>query len=309
MLGELLMSIPLEDFHFIFNRLSESIKILSGRSLFITGGTGFFGKWLLEVFIYINKQIKDPQKKIKISVLSRNYLKFQKDYSYLCNDIQFYLGDIETFEFPKEKFNIIIHAATVTDINLHKKYPMQTLLSITNGLKRVLDFATFANVEKILFISSGAVYGKQPHHILKMEETYNGSPDLSSVLSAYGEGKRLSELMGNIFQAETKIEFISARCFAFAGHYISLDRSFAFGNFLNNVRCGKPIIIKGDGLSYRSYLYAGDLIIWLIKILVYGKSGEAYNVGSDEEIMIKDLAFLFTKYSKNSQIKNFRKRK
>jgi dTDP-glucose 4,6-dehydratase len=128
-----------------------------------------------------------------------------------------------------------------------------------------------------------------------MDEQYLGAPDIYNSLSAYGEGKRISELLGNIFSKEEGIDFISARCFAFAGPFLRLDGTFAIGNFMKDALQERDIIIKGDGSPLRSYMYGADLVIWLLRILTHGKSGEAYNVGASEAISIKELADCISK--------------
>ena len=288
-----------DDLNFIYSHSHEAFDLLSDSSIFITGGTGFFGKWLLEAFNWANQH---KNTNIKIVVLSRDPKSFTLKFPHLQNGISFIQGDIESFCLPQNenKFDYIIHAATQASAKLNEENPDKMLSSIIGGTKRVLQFAQTSGVKKILHTSSGAVYGTQPSELTHIPETFMGGPNPLTAASAYGEGKRVSELLGAICANHTGIEFINARCFAFVGPYLPLDTHFAIGNFINDSINQRDIVIKGDGTPYRSYLYAADLVIWLLKVLTHGKGGEAYNVGSADDIQLKDLAQLVIETSNNA---------
>jgi dTDP-glucose 4,6-dehydratase len=280
-----------EDLDHILHHTSTLWEEVRGQRLFITGGTGFFGHWLLESLLWVN-DILDLG--VKIVLLSRNPGVFSAKYPQLANHpaVSWIQGDVTTFDFPEGDFPIIIHAASEGDIKLAQENPIAIFNTIVEGTRRVLEFSRTHNTRKLLFTSSGAVYGRQPPEITHIPEDYLGAPDVMNPLSAYGEGKRAAEMLCNLYSQQFGFETKIARCFAFVGPYLPLDANYAIGNFIRDALNGGPIVIKGDGTPYRSYLYAADLAIWLWTILIQGQNCQPYNVGSDSAIRIIDLAKL-----------------
>ena len=162
---------------------------------------------------------------------------------------------------------------------------------IISGTQNVLEYANKIGAKRVLFISSGAVYGKQPADMTYIPEDYEGAPDPLNYLNSYGCAKRQAENLCALYNHHYNVDYVVARCFAFVGPYLSLDSHFAIANFIRDGLKGGPVVVNDDGSPYRSYLYADDLTEWLWTILLKGKSGEAYNVGSDEAITIKELAY------------------
>jgi nucleoside-diphosphate-sugar epimerase len=276
------------DLQHVLNKTEKLWPEFKDKTVFISGGTGFFGKWLLESFMYANNTLL---LNITVYVLSRDPEIFLSDLPHFKQDyIKFIKGDISTFEFPSDSVDYIIHAATEASASLNLEQPLLMYDTIVNGTKHMLEFAKIKNVKAILHTSSGAVYGEQPVSVKYIAENADSSPDILAKNSAYGEGKRVAEMLSALYYHQYNVKSKIARCFAFVGPYLPLKAHFAVGNFIFDVINNKQIQIKGDGSQYRSYLYAADLVVWLLKILVGGEICRPYNVGSDEDVTISELA-------------------
>ena len=283
------MPLSQQDIDHILEHTAYLWPDFAASSIFLTGGTGFFGKWLLESFAYINAKLN---LKARMCVLSRDpdrFISENPNYGSFPS-ITFIKGDVRDFVFPDEGIDFVIHAATEASAKLDRDKPELMTDTIVEGTRRVLDFAIKCGAKRFLLTSSGSVYGIQPSNIFHIAEDYLDEHDVLSQNSAYGQGKRLAEKICSDYNSKIGIETVVARCFAFVGPYLNLDIHFAIGNFIRDGLSRKTIEIKGDGTSYRSYMYMADLTVWLWTMLLKGIPGRAYNVGSDDEVTIADLA-------------------
>ncbi|OCH37512.1 NAD-dependent epimerase/dehydratase family protein [Aliivibrio fischeri] len=279
------MKIELDDLKLIMLELEPYIGLLRNKSIFITGGTGFFGKWLLEAINYLNRHL---DLMIKVTVLSRNAEIFKFNFPHLSIDsnITFISGDIRSFSTTIGCYNYIIHAATEASSALNKENPSLMRSTIMDGAKHICNFANTVKCERLLYTSSGAAYGPQPSNMKAMSEDFIINPNFN-FNDAYSSAKLESE---DFFKNNLKCQIIVARCFAFSGPYLPLDGNYAFGNFIRDALDGRNISLNGDGTAIRSYLYAADLVIWLIKALVIGQDRAIYNIGSPDPITTLKLA-------------------
>jgi nucleoside-diphosphate-sugar epimerase len=279
--------LPSEDLALILAKTRDLWQEMRGQHIFITGGTGFFGCWLVESFTYINRVEKLGA---HATILTRDPAAFAKNCPHVAFDsaITVLAGDIRSFSYPDGQFRYVIHAATSSSAKGVAESPVEMLATILQGTERALKFAASHGTKKFLFTSSGAVYGRQ--RVSHVAEDDRGGPDTLDPSSAYAEGKRAAELMCSLYAQGGDVECKIARCFAFVGPHLPLDAHFAIGNFIRDTMRGGPIEIRGDGSPKRSYLYAADLAIWLWTLLFQGPSMQAFNVGSEDAISIRDLA-------------------
>lgn len=241
--------------------------------IFVTGGTGFFGKSILDYL----KRHPDFRAGDEWMILSRDPERFQSRNAALLDQgrkIGFVTGDVRDF-CAEGRYDEIIHAATAAVTTMADDEMTST---IVEGTRHVLDFAKSSGAKKILLTSSGAVYGPQTAPV--------GEDAPCNPVTAYGKGKLEAERMC----VESGLDAKIVRCFAFTGPYLNRDIHYAIGNFIRDCLAGEPIIIKGDGTPQRSYLYADDLVEWLFAVLDRGVSGCPYNVGSPEGLSIREVA-------------------
>jgi len=273
----------------ILERCADDFNQLRGQRIFVTGGTGFVGSWLLESFAHANRRLALGAQAV---VLTRDPEAFERAVPHVAADaaVAFVRGDVRDLRAVTGTFDGIIHAATPASAKINEDEPELMIDTVVEGTRRVLELARRSGSIPLLLTSSGAVYGRQPPELLLVDETYTGAPDPLDPRNAYHEAKRLSELLCAIAGRPGGIQPKIARLFAFVGPYLPLDRHFAIGNFMRDALDGKTIEILGDGTPVRTYLYAGDMTAWLWRVLVRGANARAYNVGSERAVDIREAA-------------------
>jgi len=278
----------LDDLDAALARVSDSALELRGARIFVTGGTGFLGQWLLAFLAHARARLSLDFQVVALTRDPARFLGAHPDFS--GHDwLRFHEGDARTFSLPDGAFTHVVHSATDTSAQADAR-PEEQFATIVDGTRRVIELCRKSGVRRLLYLSSGAVYGRQPADIECMPETYNGGPDPLDARVAYGESKRAAEMICAIAARSGAIEPVVARIFAAVGPGMPLDGHFAIGNFIRDALAGSEIRILGDGAPLRSYIYAADIAAWLLKLLVAGQAGLAYNIGSDESVSIADLA-------------------
>ena len=280
----------------------DDLAALRGARVLLTGASGFVGTWLLETLTWANQRLHLDMGVVALCrAPDRLALHLRSDPS-----VEPFAADVRTLEADEVpgRLDAVIHAATPANAALNTSRPLEMVDTIIAGTRRVLDLAAVSAAGSsipFLFTSSGAVYGAVPSGADAVAEDYRGAPDPLDPRSAYHEGKRLAELLCAIATQQpngpdagsgppTGVLAKVARLFAFVGPHLPIDAHFAVGNFVRDRVRGSPIIVQGDGTSVRSYLYASDMVVWLLAILNRGEAGRAYNVGSERAVDIATLA-------------------
>ena len=264
------------------------INELKNNTIFITGGTGFVGKWLSELICYLNTEFKFN---IKLYLLARDIEKFKKEVPHLAsnNSIVLIKGDVRQLNELPDDINYLIHAAGSPDRIEHINNPLSTLDVFYSGTKSIYEKCTRLNkIKKIIHLSSNYIYGDTNNEYISEDKM--GTLENINFYSVYKEVKRISEVICSIYSKLYNLPIVIVRPFAFIGPYQKLDKPWAINNFIRDAINGGPIKILGNEKTIRSYLYGSDLAYALLKLLVKGKNNQSYNLGSSNPISLKQLA-------------------
>jgi dTDP-glucose 4,6-dehydratase len=274
-----LFRLPGADLAAMLKGAGPDLESLRGARIFLTGGTGFFGKWLLGALHFAEAQLGLG---LRVDILSRDPEAFLTRNPELKSvaAFRFHAGHVADFSGTPERPDFVIHAAADTIVSTAPNDQAERERAILAGTQRMLDFARASGTRRFLYVSSGAVYGAATARPTGAREDDELAPT-----TTYGRAKQDAEKLC----ADSGLDCVIARAFAFLGPHLPLDAHFAAGNFLRDARRGGPIEVRGDGTALRSYLYPADLVMWLLRLLIRGERNRAYNVGSDEPVTTAQL--------------------
>jgi dTDP-glucose 4,6-dehydratase len=254
--------------------------------ILMTGGTGFVGAWMVATALEVDQRL-DLGLEFVLLTRSRRALAARLPWMVTDHRVTLVVGDVNECAWPAGPFTHVVAGAAAADAAANERDPEAAYRAIVAGTRRTLEEAARHAAPRTLMLSSGAVYGDSLSRRPVSEDTptaLGGPQD-----SGYHAGKRAAE--GICREAAAGGLPVSiARLFAFLGAYLPLDRHFAVGNFVADALRGGPVVVSGDGSPVRSYLYGCDMALWLWTILLAGRTGQAYNVGSERHVTIGEIA-------------------
>lgn len=264
--------------------------MVAGRSLLVIGGTGFFGKSILDA---ARRGLLAPWAIDRIIVVARHTQVLAERFPGLLGP---HVGLVDAdagtaAALPAADY--VIHAASSTDARRYRDDPAGERANIVAAIDNYCAVATTIHRDsRIVYCSSGAVYGVQPAELDGLAEDHGWTSETGLVdhKRDYAEAKRLAETRIAAL-GSTGVNVAVARCFAFVGAYLPRDQHFAIGNFLGDALAGRPVTVKARHAVWRSYLHADDLVRWLMTLADHASpTCPVVNVGSDEAVLVGDVA-------------------
>jgi dTDP-glucose 4,6-dehydratase len=270
---------------------AAEMATLGDADILIFGATGFVGTWLS---LSIAHAMLKKASSARLFLVSRQGI-FPKypnvSFNLNIKNIHHVLADVTSLNVKNlPRVDYVIHAATPARASLNSDNPRKMIDVITLGQRKVLDYCATTEAHRLLFLSSGAIYGQRSKFGNTISELDTSGPATLDAGNAYAEAKRLAEVESAISIHTQGVNCVVARLFAFLAPFLPLQEHFAAGNFIDHAINSRPIHMRTSGESVRSYQYGTDMVWWLLSLLVRGCVGRAYNVGSAEAVSIHELA-------------------
>ena len=286
------------DLNYICENLSEEFAVLSGKKLLITGGAGFLGYYLVQAVLHWNKQ-NAGDKPIGLTVYD-NYIRGVPEWLKALegdDNLMLKKHDI-TNPLPTDiaAYSYIIHGASIASPIYYRKYPIETMDANVEGLRSLLDYFRKQqddgnSIGGFLFYSTSEIYGDPSPENIPTAETYNGNVSCTGPRACYDESKRYGETLCVNFAQQYGLPIKMARPFNNYGPGLKITDRRALPDIARDIIADRDIVLYSDGSPTRTFCYIADAIVGYYKILVKGRSGEAYNIGVDKpEISILALA-------------------
>ncbi len=284
-----------KDIDKILNNTKSLKKIFEGKNILMTGGNGFLGKYLVEYFKRINMQICKPVK-LTVYDLTFSKNKFEKN-------IQLIKKDVSKPFYSKKKYDIVIHAAGIASPFYYRKKPIQTIEVTIEGIKNCLKLAKKNNA-KLIYFSTSEIYGDPAKKNVPTNESYKGNVSSMGPRACYDESKRLGETLCWIYSNYFKIHTNIIRPFNVYGPGMKQKDYRIFPNFISNLLNKKSLNVYGIGNQTRTYCYITDAIEGFLRVICFGRSGEAYNIGNNKpEVSILEVIKILKKIDKSLKYK------
>lgn len=287
-----------DDLNDLIRKARGAYDALAGHHLWLTGGAGFLGYYLVLSIGHWNLQAK-PEHRIRLTVLD-NYVRGVPSWlaGVKSDQIRLVRHDVtQPIPTDLEPADYIIHAASIASPMYYRKFPLETIDANVNGLRRMLDYAAARNraqpgvFKGMLFFSTSEIYGDPSPDAIPTPESYRGLVSCTGPRACYDESKRLGETICVIYAQTRDVPVSIARPFNNYGPGLKITDGRVLPDFARDALAGRDIVMLSDGSPTRTFCYITDALSGYLKVLVAGRRGEPYNIGIETpEISMRELA-------------------
>jgi UDP-glucose 4-epimerase len=253
----------------------------------ITGGAGFIGSHLAEVLLDRGDQVAVIDDLSTGRFENIQHLKGRSGFSYTLDTIQNRAVMAELVDDA----DIVFHLAAAVGVRLIIESPVQTIETNVKGTELVLELAAKKR-KTVMVASTSEVYGKA--NVLPFSEDNDIvlGPTSKSRWS-YACSKAIDEFLALAYFREKRVPIIIVRFFNTVGPRQTGQYGMVVPNFVRQALSGRPITVFGDGKQSRCFTWVGDAVRAVVGLSGRGDAiGQVFNIGSEEEISIADLAYL-----------------
>ncbi|MFZ2682354.1 MAG: NAD-dependent epimerase/dehydratase family protein [Patescibacteria group bacterium] len=278
------------DLQAIVQALGAQAHKLSGKTLLVSGSSGFLGRHFLLALQHLNQHVlAKPCKVIAIdsSIVGTGLNTFGElydlNFTHITTDICAPLSlDL--------KVDYIVHMAGIASPVYYTKFPLETIRAAVHGTENLLEFARSQQLHKFLVFSSSEIYGDPPDHAIPTPETYMGQVSTLGPRACYDESKRMSETLAITYQRLFGIPVQIIRPFNVYGPGMRPDDRRVVPQFLTCALRDEPLPVHGHGLQTRSYCYISDAITGFLQVMLAEHGAQVHNIGNPHEVSLNELA-------------------
>jgi dTDP-glucose 4,6-dehydratase/UDP-glucuronate decarboxylase len=283
----------------VIDRATGGLRRLAGKTVLVAGGAGFLPSYLVDSLAHANEQLlEQPCRILSVDNLSTG-VAGRLEHLSGRDDVVFLERDLVKGVELDERVDYVVHAASIASPSWYRQRPLETIDVNVVGTRRLLELAREQEVEGFVYLSSSEIYGDPPPDRVPTTEDYWGHVSSTGPRSCYDESKRLAESLCMTYFRLYGVPVKLIRPFNVYGPRLRLDDGRVIPDFLSDALNGRPITLYSDGRVTRSFCYITDFVTALILLLVAAVAGEAYNVGNDREVTIRDVAETVAKLSRD----------
>jgi nucleoside-diphosphate-sugar epimerase len=291
----------------ILDGAAAELAEIAGKKLLMTGGAGFLGYYLIQAALAWNERV-EAKDRIGVTVLD-SYARGVPDWlspDSSAEGLKLIEHDVRR-PLPEDlgDFEYIVHAAGIASPTYYRQHPLETMDANITGLRLLLDRVVEADERRwqtdgFLFFSSSEIYGDPPPEHIPTPETYRGNVSCTGPRACYDESKRYGETLCVNFARQHGLPVKMARPFNNYGPGLKITDRRVIPDLARDVLDGRDITLLSDGSATRTFCYLTDAVAGYYKILLNGRPGEHYNVGTETpEISVGELAELIASLARD----------